>query len=46
VIERRYCHIKQRRGLATRYDERAKIYRAAIVLNAVITWTKTLSDTS
>jgi transposase len=44
VIERRYCHIKQWRGLATRYDKHAVIYRAAVVLNAVIAWTKALSD--
>jgi transposase len=45
VIERRYCHIKQWRGLATRYDKYAIIYRAAVVLNAVISWTRHLSDT-
>lgn len=45
VIERRYCHIKQWRGLATRYDKHALIYRAAIILNAVIAWTRQLSDT-
>jgi len=44
VIERGYCRIKQWRGLATRYDKHAVIYRAAVVLNAVIAWTKTLSD--
>ncbi|WP_347125461.1 IS5 family transposase [Microbacterium sp. SY138] len=43
VIERRYCHIKQWRGLATRYDKHAVIYRAAVVLNAVIAWTRELS---
>jgi hypothetical protein len=43
VIERRYCHIKQRRGLATRYDKHATVYRA-VVLNAVIAWTRQLSD--
>jgi hypothetical protein len=30
VIERRYCHIKQWRGLATRYDKHATVYRAAV----------------
>ncbi|MAY48461.1 MAG: IS5/IS1182 family transposase [Microbacterium sp.] len=45
VIERRYCHTKQWRGLATRYDKHAIIYRAAVVLNAVIAWLKALSDT-
>ncbi|MBW9121917.1 IS5 family transposase [Microbacterium trichothecenolyticum] len=43
VIERRYCHIKQWRGLATRYDKHAVIYRAAVVLNAVIAWSRQLS---
>ena len=46
VIERHYCHIKQWRGLATRYDKHAIIYRAAVVLNAVIVWTRPLSDTA
>ncbi|KXO95960.1 IS5 family transposase, partial [Tsukamurella pseudospumae] len=45
VIERRYCHTKQWRGLATRYDKHAVNYRAAVVLNAVIAWSKALSDT-
>nr|WP_155049616.1 IS5 family transposase [Microbacterium sp. ZXX196] len=45
VIERRYCHIKQWRGLATRYDKLAVVYRAAVILNAVIAWTRQLSDT-
>lgn len=44
VIERRSCHPKQWRGLATRYDKPATVYRAAAVLNAVIAWTKHLSD--
>lgn len=44
VIERRYCHIKQWRGLATRYDKHALTYRAAVLLNAVIAWTRHLSD--
>lgn len=44
VVERRYCHMKQWRGLATRYDKHATIYRAAVVLNAVVAWTKHLSD--
>jgi transposase len=45
VIERRFCHLKQWRGLATRYDKHATTYRAAVVLNAVIAWAKLLSDT-
>lgn len=44
VIERRFCHLKQWRGLATRYDKLAIVYRAAAVLNAVIAWTRHLSD--
>jgi len=45
VIERNYCRIKQWRGLATRYYKHAVTYRAAVVRNAVIAWTKQLSDT-
>jgi transposase len=45
VIERRFCHVKQWRGLATRYDKLAVTFRAAVVLNAVIAWPRHLSDT-
>ena len=45
VIERRFCDLKRWRGLATRYDKHAITYRAAVSINAVITWTKQLSDT-
>jgi transposase len=45
VIERRFCHLKQWRGLATRYDKLATVYRAAAVLNAVVAWARHLSDT-
>lgn len=44
VIERQYCHLKQWRGLATRYDKHAIVYRAAVTLNAIIAWTRQLSD--
>ena len=44
VVERRFCHLKQWRGLATRYDKLAIVYRAAAVLNAVIAWTQHLRD--
>ena len=44
VIERRFCHLKQWRGLATRYDKLATNYRSAVVLNAVIAWTQHLQD--
>ena len=45
VIEHRFNVIKQWRGIATRYDTLAVVYRAAIVLHTVITWTKALADT-
>ena len=45
VIERQYAHLKQWRGLATRYDKYSTVYRAAVVLNAVIAWPKLLLDT-
>jgi transposase len=44
VIERRFCHLKQWRGLATRYDKLAIVYRAAALLNAVIAWARHLSN--
>jgi len=46
VIERRFNVVKQWRGVATRYDKPATVYRSAIVLHAVITWTNALSDTT
>lgn len=45
MIERQYAHLRQWRGLATRYDKYAIVYRAAVILNAVIAWSKLLSDT-
>ncbi len=42
MIERSYCHLKQWRGLATRYDKHAVIYRAAVLLNAVVVRTRHL----
>lgn len=45
VVERRFNLLKQWRGLATRYDKLAIVYRAAAVLNAVIAWTTHLRDT-
>lgn len=45
VIERRFCHLKQWRGLATRYDKHVLVYRAAVLIHAVIAWTQQLSDT-
>ncbi|MGO4201770.1 transposase, partial [Rhodococcus sp. TAF43] len=44
VVERQFCHVKQWRGLATRYDKLAIVYRSAVVLNAIIAWTRHLSD--
>jgi len=43
VVERRFCDLKQWRGLATRYDKHAITYRAAVSLNAAIVWTRQLS---
>ena len=45
VVERSYALMKQWRGLATRYDKHATIYRAAAVLHAVITWCRHIGDT-
>lgn len=45
VIERRFCHTKQWRGLATRYDKHAIVYRAAVLIHTAIARTRTLSDT-
>jgi len=38
VVERSFARAKQWRGLATRYDELAITYRAAVTLNACLTW--------
>ncbi|MFD7010819.1 hypothetical protein [Rhodococcus jostii] len=46
VVERRFCHLKQWRGPATRYDKLAIVYRAAVVLHTVIAWTRQWSDMS
>jgi transposase len=45
VVERGFNLLKQWRGLATRYDKLAIVYRSAAVLYAVTIWTKKLSDT-
>lgn len=45
VIERGFCRLKQWRGLATRYDKLAIVYRAAVVLDAVIAWLQHSQDT-
>ncbi|WP_410633590.1 transposase [Amycolatopsis sp. cmx-4-83] len=46
VVERRFNLLKQWRGLATRYDKLAIVYGSAVVLPAVSTWARALSDTS
>ena len=45
VIERGFNVVKQWRGLATRYDKLAIVYRGAAVLRAITIWTAHLSDT-
>ena len=44
VIERGFNNIKQWRGLATRYDRLAIVYRGAAVLRAITLWLKRLGD--
>ena len=46
VIERRFNLLKRWRGLAPRYDNLAIVYRSAVILHAMTTWTKALSDTA
>lgn len=46
VVERFFGNLKQWRGLATRYDKLALVYRAGVVAVAVVTWLRKLSDTS
>lgn len=46
VIERAFNRCKHWRGLATRYDKHAVIYRGALVLAAALTWIADLGDTS
>lgn len=45
VVERRFCDFKQWRGLATRYDKHALVYRAGIQIAAVVAWLQKLRDT-
>ena len=45
VIERGFCDTKQWRGLATRYDKLALVYRGGAVLRAITLWLKALGDT-
>jgi transposase len=46
VVERAFNHIKQWRGLATRYDDHVLIYRGALVLHSIIRWLNELRDTT
>ena len=46
VIERSYEQLKQWRGLATRYDKLAVIYRGGAVLRSIILWLRSpIGDT-
>jgi transposase len=45
VIERAFCKTKHWRGLATRYDKHAVVYRGALVLAAALIWAADLGDT-
>ncbi|MHA7664104.1 transposase [Mycolicibacterium sp. HS_4_1] len=45
LVERSFALLKQWRGLATRYDNLAIVYRAAVVLSACIIWTRQMGDT-
>ena len=38
VVERAFNHLKQWRGLATRYDKHAITYRGGMVLAAIVLW--------
>ena len=46
VIERAFNSFKHWRGLATRYDKHAIVYRGGLVLAAVLLWLTDLGDTS
>lgn len=38
VVERCFNHLKQWRGIATRYDKTAESYRAAVTLASLLMW--------
>ena len=38
VVERAFNHLKNWRGLATRYDKYALVYRGGVVLAAILLW--------
>lgn len=46
VIERAFNGFKHWRGLATRYDKHAIVYRGGLVLAASLIWLADLGDTS
>ena len=46
MVERAFSKVKQWRGLATRYDKLAVVYRAAAVLSTIVAWLAALGDTS
>jgi transposase len=39
-VERAFNHLKQWRGLATRYDEYAFVYYGAVVFALILLWLK------
>ena len=45
VVERSFNDHKQWRGLATRYDKHAAIYRGGVVLRAITIWLREQGDT-
>lgn len=45
VIERGFNRIKNWRGLATRYDKHAIVYRGGLVLASIVIWLKDIGDT-
>ena len=46
VVERSFNALKQWRGLATRYDKLAVIYRGGAVLAAILSWLRGKGDAS
>ena len=46
VVERAFNTVKHWRGLATRYDKHALVYRGALILAASLHWLTDLGDTS
>lgn len=45
VVERRFCDVKQWRGIATGYDKLAVIFRAGVMCVVMVAWLKYLSNT-